>query len=140
MRCLCFVLLLTIFLHGGVFAQSGKTTSEDRASEIARGSSTAKGGFENEDEIRDRFNNWKTDEDAQAWLKAMNYAMADVIAVKAAKPHGEKADVEVRVTTKNGEKTEAFRSSSSVIRMASIRSTSDGWLRMRRCGQCRTRS
>ncbi len=108
MRCLCFVLLLTIFLHGGVFAQPGKTISEDRASEIARGSSTAKGGFDNEDEIRDKFNNWKTDEDAQAWLKAMNYAMADVIAVKAAKPHGEKADVEVGVTTKNGEKTEGI--------------------------------
>lgn len=107
MRCLSCVLMLAVFLHASAVAQEEKTT-EHRASEIARGSSTAKGGFENEDQIRDKFNNWKTDAEAQAWLKAMNYAVADVIAVKAAKPHGEKVDVEVRVTTKHGEKTEGI--------------------------------
>lgn len=108
MRCLCPVLMLTVFLHSGAVAQEGKSTSEDRKTEIARGSSTAKGGFENEDEIRDKFNNWKSDAEAQAWLKAMDYDITDVIAVKAAKPHGEKADVEVRVMTKDGEKTEGI--------------------------------
>lgn len=108
MRCLCSVLMLTLLLHSGAVAQEGKSTSEDRKAEIARGSSTAKGGFENEDEIRDKFNNWKSDAEAQAWLKAMDYSIDNVIAVKAAKPHGEKADVEVRVTTKAGEKVDGI--------------------------------
>lgn len=108
MRCLCSALMLTVFLHSGAIAQEGKSTSEDRKAEIARGSSTAKGGFENEDEICDKFNNWKSDTEAQAWLKEMDYDITDVVAVKAAKPHGEKADVEVRVTTKDGEKLEGI--------------------------------
>lgn len=108
MRYLYTVLLLTVFLHASARAQEEKTTSEDRKAEIARGSSTAKGGFENEDEIRDKFNNWKSDAEAQAWLKAMDYDITDVVMVKAAKPHGEKADVEVRVTTKDGEKLEGI--------------------------------
>ena len=33
----------------------------------------------------------------------MNYEIADVQNVTASKPHGEKADVEVRVTTESGE-------------------------------------
>jgi hypothetical protein len=78
------------------------------SAKAALGSNTAKNGFKNEDEIRDKFNNWKTDKDAQAWLAAMNYRIADVENVVAAKPHGEKADVEVRVTTKNGEKKEGI--------------------------------
>ena len=78
------------------------------AAKVEKGSQTAKNGFKNEDEIRDKFNNWKTDEDARVWLAAMNYKAADIEAVLAAKPHGEKADVEVRIKTKAGEKVEGI--------------------------------
>lgn len=75
---------------------------------IARGSQTAKNGFKNETEIRDKFNNWKADEDARTWLAAMNYKVSDIESVVASKPHGEKADVEVRIKTKLGEKVEGI--------------------------------
>ncbi|MFT3742739.1 MAG: family 43 glycosylhydrolase [Pyrinomonadaceae bacterium] len=83
----------------------GQTAS---AAKVALGSNTAKNGFKNEDEIRDKFNNWKTDKDAQDWLVAMNYNLGEIENVVAVKPHGEKADVEVRVTTKAGEKKEGI--------------------------------
>lgn len=73
-----------------------------------RGSQTAKNGFKNESEIRDKFNNWKLDEDARTWLAAMNYKVSEIESVVAAKPHGEKADVEVRIKTKSGEKVEGI--------------------------------
>lgn len=75
---------------------------------IERGSQTAKNGFKNEDEIRDKFNNWKSDEDARMWLASMNYKVSDIESVVAAKPHGEKADVEVRIKTKSGENVEGI--------------------------------
>lgn len=65
------------------------------------GSQTAKGGFRNEDAIRDKFNAYKTDEDARAWLRAMGYDPAKIASLVAAKPHGEKADVEVRIRLLN---------------------------------------
>lgn len=83
-------------------------SQQPSATKIERGSQTAKNGFNNEDEIRDKFNNWKIDEDARAWLAAMNYQVSDIESVLAAKPHGEKADVEVRVKTKTGEKIEGI--------------------------------
>ena len=33
------------------------------------GSLTAKNGFKNEDEIRDKFNNWKNDKESILWLR-----------------------------------------------------------------------
>jgi hypothetical protein len=72
------------------------------------GSQTAKNGFKNETEIAAKFNNWRTDTDAQIWIVSMNYKLADVENILAAKPHGEKADVEVRVKTKAGEKLEGI--------------------------------
>lgn len=75
---------------------------------VRLGSETAKNGFKNEDEIRDKFNNWRSDADARAWLTAMKYEPAAIENVIAAKPHGEKADVEVRVKTKAGEKIEGI--------------------------------
>lgn len=70
---------------------------------IERGSKTAKGGFQNEDEIRDKFNNWKSDPDAQAWLSAMGHKTGDVQSLKAVKPTGSvKADVEVTIESKLG--------------------------------------
>src|SRR5688572_1985524 len=67
------------------------------AAAVAKGSATAKAGFKNEDEIRDKFNNWRLDADARAWLAAMGYKPEEIESIKAAKPHGEKADVVVRI-------------------------------------------
>jgi hypothetical protein len=91
-----------LILGTNAFGQSPKSAA------VERGSQTAKQGFKNEDEIRDKFNNWKTDQDAQSWLLVMGYKAADIEYVAAAKPHGEKADVEVRIRTKAGEKTEGI--------------------------------
>lgn len=79
-----------------------------RQAKTELGSSTARNGFKNEDEIRDKFNAWKTDADAQAWLTAMNYNVAEIESLSATKPHGEKADVEVRIKTKRGETVEGI--------------------------------
>jgi hypothetical protein len=79
-----------------------------QAAKVELGSSTAKNGFKNEDEIRDKFNNWKIDEDAQVWLAAMNFKVAEIVNVTATKPHGEKADVEIVVKTNSGERKEGI--------------------------------
>lgn len=79
------------------------------SAKVALGSNTAKNGFKNEDEIRDKFNNWKMDKDAQAWLAAMNYKPDEIETVVAAKPHGEKADVEVAITLREGVSVQAGR-------------------------------
>ena len=47
------------------------------------GSRTAKGGFANEKAICDKFNNWKTDEDAKLWLKIMGYNLNKIDYVEA---------------------------------------------------------
>ena len=94
------VFLLLLVSVGVLAAQ------EADAAKIERGSKTAKAGFQNEDEIRDKFNRWQTDADAQAWLTAMNHSLAEIRGVAASKPHGEKADVEVAVKTKSGERVE----------------------------------
>lgn len=101
-RVVILVLLLVLSLAGIGSAQSTQTAKAERGSE------TAKNGFKNEDEIRDKFNSWRTDPDAREWLAAMNYKVAEIESVTATKPHGEKADVEVRVKTKSGEKVEGI--------------------------------
>ena len=67
------------------------------ASAVEKGSRTARSGFKSEDEIRDKFNDWRRDADARSWLSAMGYDPAVLDSVSAAKPHGEKADVVVRI-------------------------------------------
>ena len=79
-----------------------------RSVKVELGSQTAKNGFKNETEIQNKFNNWKTDADAQNWLTAMNYRPQEIESVIATKPHGEKADVEVRIKTKRGETVEGI--------------------------------
>ena len=101
-----FVLLLvlaTVFFCSNFY---GQTVQRPKAADL--GSKTAKDGFKNEDEIRDKFNNWRTDADAKNWLASMNYKLAEVENVTASKPHGEKADIEVKVKTMSGEKTEGI--------------------------------
>lgn len=66
---------------------------------ITLGSKTAKGGFKNEQDVIDHFNNWKTDKVAQEWLAEMNYKVKDVEFVKAVKVKGQyKADIQIRIT------------------------------------------
>jgi len=89
-----------VSITGYYFAQTPKTAK------IALGSKTAKGGFKNETEIAGKFNNWRTDGEAKAWLAFMGRNPSEIEAVAASKPHGEKADVLVRIKTKNGEFTE----------------------------------
>ncbi|KAA0003821.1 MAG: hypothetical protein FE044_01055, partial [Thermoplasmata archaeon] len=47
------------------------------------GSKTAKGGFANEKAICNKFNNWKTDREAQSWLEIMGYEIEKIDYVKA---------------------------------------------------------
>ena len=66
---------------------------------IKLGSKTAKGGFKNENDVVNRFNDWKNNETAKEWLEAMNYKISDIEYVKATKVKGHyKADVQVRIT------------------------------------------
>jgi len=65
------------------------------------GSETAKGGFRNEDDVIDKFNNWKNEKIAQDWLVAMDYVIKEIEYVKAVKISGNyKTDVQVQVTIK----------------------------------------
>ncbi|MEO7538587.1 MAG: type II restriction endonuclease [Pyrinomonadaceae bacterium] len=97
-----WLLVLLVLLTAAAFGQ------KPAAAKVELGSQTAKNGFKNEDEIRDKFNDWQSDADARVWLAAMNYQLSDIQSVTATKPHGEKADVEVRVKTKAGEKLEGI--------------------------------
>lgn len=74
--------------------------------QVKLGSATAKGGFRNEDEIRDKFIHWKTDENSKTWLKIMGHKLKTIESVHTNKPHGYKADVEVIVKTKSQSVTE----------------------------------
>ena len=65
---------------------------------VKLGSATAKGGFKNEKDVIDKFNNWQKDKTAQHWLEAMNYNIDDIEYVKASKIMGSyKTDVQVRI-------------------------------------------
>ncbi len=81
--------------------ESSTSKDRDRKQEIELGSRIARGGFQNENDIRDKFNNWKQDEDARAWLAEMKFDLSEVIEVQAVKPHGQKADVELTVKTRD---------------------------------------
>lgn len=65
---------------------------------VQLGSQTAKNGFRNEDDIVNKFNNWKKDEDAQKWLGIMGYPLEEIEKVEAIKLHGYKTDVQVQIT------------------------------------------
>lgn len=63
------------------------------------GSEIAKGGFNNEEEVAAKFNNWKDDEDAQKWLEIMMYDLSEIEAVQAEKigQRGFKSDINVTI-------------------------------------------
>lgn len=65
---------------------------------VKRGSSTAKGGFRNEDDVVKKFNRWKIDTDARDWLKIMEYDLEEIEKVEAIKiTRSHKADVQVKI-------------------------------------------
>jgi hypothetical protein len=65
---------------------------------VKLGSKTAKDGLKNEDDVINRFNNWKDDVLAQDWLKAMNYNLNEIEHVRASKVKGSyKADIQVQI-------------------------------------------
>jgi len=73
----------------------------DLADAVRLGSETAKNGFRNEDDVVERFRQWKTDSITQQWLRIMGYAVSDIEWVHAEKiPGSHKADVQVQVTIK----------------------------------------
>lgn len=103
------IILRFALILGFACVLSGFSIAQKPASaQTELGSNIAKNGFKNEDEIRDKFNNWKLDEDARVWLAAMNYKVAEIESVVATKPHGEKADVEVLIKTKSDSKKEGI--------------------------------
>lgn len=61
------------------------------------GSQIAKGGFQNEQSVADKFNDWKNDKDAQEWLKIMMYNLDEIEYVHAEKigQKGYKSDINV---------------------------------------------
>lgn len=63
------------------------------------GSQIAKGGFQNEQNVADKFNNWKNDTDAQEWLKIMMYNLNEIEYVHAEKigQKGYKSDINVEI-------------------------------------------
>ncbi len=67
---------------------------------VALGSQTARNGFKNEQDVADKFNNWEKDEDAQKWLRIMQYKLDEIEYVNAVVIHGYKADVNVKVQIK----------------------------------------
>ncbi len=95
------LLLFLICLAAGA---SGQTQGE----KARLGSETAKGGFRNEDEIAAKFNNWKNDEEARLWLGFMGHKAAETESVLAKKPHGEKADIQLKIKTRAGERSEGI--------------------------------
>lgn len=62
------------------------------------GSKIARDGFRNETDVANKFDNWKSDIEAQEWLKTMGYLLDEIENVKAEVLHGVKTDVQVQVT------------------------------------------
>jgi hypothetical protein len=76
-----------------------KTNKKNKKEMVELGSKTAKGGFKNESDVIDIFNDWKSNLTAQEWLREMNYNFKDIEYVKASKVKGQyKADIQVRIT------------------------------------------
>lgn len=65
-----------------------------------KGSKIARDGFKNEKDVVRKFNNWKTDKDAQEWLKIMGYDLDEIEYVIAKILHGYKTDVQAQITIK----------------------------------------
>ncbi len=67
---------------------------------VQLGSRTARNGFQNEQEICEKFINWEKDKEAKEWLEIMNYNLDEIEYVDAVVLHGYKADVNVQIKIK----------------------------------------
>lgn len=68
---------------------------------VELGSKTAKAGFQNEIDVINIFNSWKTDILSQEWLKKMGYKISEIEYVIAEKIKGNfKADIQVQISVK----------------------------------------
>ncbi|MBU3579763.1 type II restriction endonuclease [Polynucleobacter sp. 73C-SIWE] len=73
------------------------------------GSKTARAGFSNEQDIRNKFNNWKTDLDAQDWLVSLGHQPSTIKSVLASKaPHGIKPDILVEIVDSKNQTIQAW--------------------------------
>ena len=61
------------------------------------GSKTAKAGFNNEDFVKNEFNNWKQSDLAKQWLIEMGYNITKIESIVATKLSGHKTDVQIKV-------------------------------------------
>jgi hypothetical protein len=93
---------LLLFQAAVPFAQQTSSTK------VELGSQTAKNGFKNEDDVKAKFVNWRSDPDAQSWLGVIGYKLSAIDSISVTKPHGEKADIEVTIKTKSSAKTEGI--------------------------------
>ncbi len=67
------------------------------------GSSVAKRGFNNEEDIADKFRNWKSDEDAKKWLEIMGYVIKDIKKIEVENlKRNVKSDIEITIHSPNG--------------------------------------
>ena len=98
-------ILFTVFFAALALVSVGQQPAQAK---VEKGSQTATDGFKNEDEIRDKFNNWRSNADAQAWLVSMKYKVSDIESITASKPHGKKSDVEVLIRTGKGQRREGI--------------------------------
>ncbi|RZN59269.1 type II restriction endonuclease [Avibacterium paragallinarum] len=64
---------------------------------VQLGSQTARNGFKNEQDVANRFNNWKNSCEAQKWLQIMGFDISKIEKVKAVVLSGYKTDVNVQV-------------------------------------------
>ena len=67
---------------------------------VQKGSQTAKNGFNNEEIICKKFNNWSNDSEAQKWLTIIGYKLNEIEKVKAERIHGYKTDINIQVQIK----------------------------------------
>lgn len=78
------------------------------------GSDIAKNGFANEQEVADKFNNWKNDDDAKQWLSIMMYDLNEIDSVYAEKigAKGFKSDINItiKIVTKKKKKNVLLKS------------------------------
>ncbi|MBX3243343.1 MAG: type II restriction endonuclease [Acidobacteria bacterium] len=90
--------LILLAVGGNIASAQTARTARDL------GSQTARAGFRNESEIAAKFENFQTDQHAREWLRAIGYDAESVRSIKTEKPHGDKSDVVLLITTESGEK------------------------------------
>jgi len=83
------------------------------------GSTTAKGGFANEKAICNKFNNWKTDNEAQIWLQVLGYNPQEIDSVEAIQipTKMKKQDVEKLCLKETFEELMKFKKADAQIRI-----------------------